>query len=98
MNVKSVIDSLTKTSAGDSEDSAATAAVRPDSMLGAAGLTGLTSASFTYKSTPEGLVAQLFVGVPEGKRRGLLKAFVNETKDANPPPFVPSDAVKYWRW
>ena len=47
---------------------------------------------------PEGLAAQLFVGVPEAKRRGLLKAFVIEAKDANPPPFVPADATKFWRW
>ena len=28
----------------------------------------------------------------------MLKILAPETKDANPPPFVPADAVKFWRW
>jgi hypothetical protein len=36
--------------------------------------------------------------VPETKRRGLLKAFVSEAKDSNPPAFVPPDVTKFWRW
>jgi len=98
INVKDSIDILTKTPAGDSDEANDASALKPDSPLAAAGLTGLTSASFTYRSLPEGLSAQLFVGVPESKRRGLLKAFVGEAKDSNPPAFVPSDVTKFWRW
>ena len=96
VNVKGAIDILTKAPVTDGDD--ANAAARPDASLAALGLTGLTSASFFYRSLPEGLEAQLFVGVPEAKRRGLLKALVADRKDANPPPFVPADAVKFWRW
>jgi len=98
INVKDSIDILTKTPASDSDEANDASALKPDSPLAAAGLTGLTSASFTYRSLPEGLSAQLFVGVPETKRRGLLKAFVGEAKDSNPPAFVPSDVTKFWRW
>jgi hypothetical protein len=98
VNVKDSIDLLSKAAATDSDDGNAVSALKPDSMLATAGLTGLTSASLTYRSLPEGLAAQLFVGVPESKRRGLLKALVGETKDANPPAFVPSDVTKFWRW
>ncbi len=98
INVKESIDILTKSPAADGEDASASSAFRPDSMLATAGLTGLTSASFTYRSLPEGLAAQLFVGVPEAKRRGLLKAFAVDTKDSNPPSFVPADVTKFWRW
>jgi hypothetical protein len=98
INVRDSIDILTKTPASDDADAGDASALKPDSLLAAAGLTGLTSASFTYRSLPEGLSAQLFVGVPESKRRGLLKAFVGEAKDSNPPAFVPSDVTKFWRW
>jgi len=36
--------------------------------------------------------------VPENNRRGLFKIFAHEARDANPPPFVPADAVKFTRW
>jgi hypothetical protein len=98
INVRDSIDLLTKTPASDDEEANEASALKPDSPLAAAGLTGLTSASFTYRSLPEGLSAQLFVGVPETKRRGLFKAFVSEAKDSNPPAFVPSDVTKFWRW
>jgi hypothetical protein len=98
INVRDSIDLLTKTPASDDEDASDASALKPDSPLAVAGLTGLTSVSFTYRSLPEGLSAQLFVGVPESKRRGLLKAFVGEAKDSNPPAFVPSDVTKFWRW
>jgi len=94
-NVKSAMENLTK-SAGDEEGVAA--ALRPDSLLGALGLTGLTSASLSYRNSTEGLSALLFVGVPESTRRGLLNALVAEPKDANPPAFVPADVTKFWRW
>ena len=35
---------------------------------------------------------------PESTRRGLLKMFTAASKDANPPPFVPADAVQFFRW
>jgi hypothetical protein len=98
VNVKDSIDIMTKAAAAQGDDADPASAVRPDSTLAAAGLTGLTSACFSYRSLPEGLVAQLFIGVPESKRRGLLKAFVGEAKDSNPPSFVPADATKFWRW
>jgi hypothetical protein len=97
-NIKGVIDTLIKTPAGATKDSGPVAAARPDSMLTSAGLTGLTSACLSYRNVPEGLSAQIYIGAPEAARRGLLKAFVNETKDASPPVFVPADAAKYWRW
>jgi len=96
VNVKAWVDGITKGPTRD--DSSAETVLQPDSILVASGLTGLTSASFTYRSLPEGLAAQLFVGVPESKRRGLLKALVFEPKDSNPPAFVPADAAKFWRW
>jgi hypothetical protein len=98
INVKDSIDLMAKASATDSDGANDASMFKPDSPLAAAGLTGLTSVSLAYRSLPEGLSAQLFVGVPESKRRGLLKALVSETADSNPPAFVPSDVTKFWRW
>ena len=98
VNVKDSIDILARAASSESDDGSAPSMLKSDSMLATAGLTALTSASLTYRSLPEGLAAQLFVGVPESKRRGLLKALVGETKDANPPPFIPADVTKFWRW
>lgn len=94
INVKESIGILTRTPGGEGGDMVA----KSDNPLVAFGLTGLTTASFAYRSIPEGLSAQFFLGAPEAKRRGLLNAFVAEAKEANPPPFVPADATKYWRW
>jgi hypothetical protein len=94
-NISYVLGVLTGTTP-EGEDSGPVGG--PDSPLSALGLNGLTSASITYRSTPEGLAAQLFIGAPEAKRRGLAKAFAIAAKDANPPSFVPADAAKYWRW
>ena len=97
LNVKDSVDLLTK-AAANNEDRDSSSPFQPNSLLSAAGVTGVGSASFTYRSLPEGLAGQLFVGVPEDKRRGIFKAFVHEREDANPPSFVPADVSKFWRW
>jgi hypothetical protein len=61
------------------------------------GLAGVTTASVSYRDTPEGLNLQFFVGVPESSRRGLLQVLATEARDSGPPPFVPADAVKFSR-
>lgn len=67
-------------------------------LLSTTGLNGISSASLSYQDSGDGLGVQFFVRAPEDKRKGLLQALASETKDASPPPFVPSDAAKYWRW
>lgn len=62
------------------------------------GLGGLKSAAFVFRATPEGTSFEMFFGVPEANRQGLFKLLAAETKDSNPPAFVPADVVKYWRW
>ena len=66
-------------------------------MLSTLGLSGLTSASVSYRSTPEGMNMRFFLGAPESRRHGLLKILATEAKSSGPPPFVPADAVKFTR-
>jgi hypothetical protein len=69
-----------------------------DKILGASGLTGLKSASFSCRETHEGSQLNFYLAAPEAERQGLFKIIAAAPKDANPPAFVPADAVKFWRW
>jgi hypothetical protein len=69
-----------------------------DKILDATGLTGMKSASFTYRETRDGSQANFFIAAPEASRKGLLKIFAAAHESAVPQSFVPADAVKFWRW
>ena len=67
-------------------------------VLLASGLQGLRSVSFTYRESRAGAQVEIFANEPESTRDGIFKIISSEPKQANPPPFVPADAVKFWRW
>jgi hypothetical protein len=66
-------------------------------MFTAAGLTAVRSVSFGYQHSEAGGLAELFVSAPESIRTGLIQLLAMESKDANPPAFVPADVVKFSR-
>lgn len=69
-----------------------------DQILTASGLDGLKSVSFAYRESRDGAEVEFYAAAPESTRQGLLKMFAAAPKDANPPPFVPAAATKFWRW
>jgi hypothetical protein len=69
-----------------------------DKILAASGLTGLKSACFSYHESHDGSQLNFYLAVPEAERQGIFKIIAAAPKDANPPAFVPADAVKFWRW
>jgi hypothetical protein len=69
-----------------------------DKVLAASGLTGLKSACFSYLESHDGSQLNFHLAVPEAERQGIFKIIATLPKDANPPVFVPADAVKFWRW
>ncbi|HEY3931465.1 MAG TPA: hypothetical protein VGM58_03755 [Verrucomicrobiae bacterium] len=69
-----------------------------DKILSASGLMGLKSATFTYREAHDGARLDFFLSAPEASRQGILRMIAAAPKDANPPAFVPADAVKFWRW
>jgi hypothetical protein len=69
-----------------------------NNILVASGLQGLKSVSFTYRESREGAEVELYADVPASSRQGIFKIITAAPKDANPPPFVPADAVKFFRW
>jgi len=69
-----------------------------DKILGASGLTGLKSASFSYRESHDGSQLSFYLAAPEASRQGIFKMIATAPKDANPPVFVPADTVKFLRW
>jgi hypothetical protein len=69
-----------------------------DKALAASGAMGLKSASFAARESHDGSEVDFFFSVPEADRTGLFKMIAASPKDASAPPFVPADAVKFWRW
>ncbi|HTR43286.1 MAG TPA: hypothetical protein VMH87_16870 [Pseudomonadales bacterium] len=68
------------------------------SVMEAAGLDDMNSLSFNYRQGRDGTQMEFFANVPASSRKGIFKMLAPEPKDANPPPFVPADAVKFSRW
>ena len=68
-----------------------------DKILTASGLTGLKSASLSYRESHDGSQLNFYLAAPEASRQGIFKIIAAAPKDANPPAFVPGDAVKFWR-
>lgn len=99
VNVKLILEAITKkmTQQGDGQGRQQ-AGPTPDKILAATGLTGLQTLAFNLRDSNDGCVINFNLNVPESSRRGLFKIFAHEAKDAYPPPFVPSDAVKFSRW
>jgi hypothetical protein len=69
-----------------------------DKVIGASGLAGLKTVSFSYRQSRDGALADFFISAPDTSREGIIKMITSAPKDANPPDFVPADAVKFWRW
>jgi hypothetical protein len=70
----------------------------PERLFGALGVNSLKTLALGARQTSEGEFVDLFLGVPEDGRRGLFKLLATEAKEAGPPPFVPADAVQFYRW
>lgn len=96
INAKAFTDMLTKSHAYDEPETPGSMPL--ETILSATGINDITSASVTVRDDPEGMTTELHVAVPESSRRGLIKAFAPIPENAAPPPFVPADAVKFWRW
>lgn len=99
LNFKPMLNLITKKASaamGGNESNAMMP--KPDKVISAVGLAGLKTAAASISGSPEGSTIQIFVGAPEGQRKGFLKILAMEPKSANPPPFVPADSVKFSRW
>ena len=90
-----IFDVLSQAQPADDSDSMAGMAGK---ALLASGLTELRSVSFTYRDSHEGSEVEVFLNAPASSRQGIFKIITAQPENAAPPPFVPADAVKFWRW
>ena len=100
LNAKKVFDSLARTSSPAPETPSLRGLVTPPlgKIIAASGLTGVKSACFAWRETPDGSLANFYIAAPQSDRKGLTKIFAPARKGASPPPFVPAGAVNFWRW
>jgi hypothetical protein len=66
-------------------------------ILAATGLSGLKSAGIALRESRDGSMMTIHLNSPASSRTGLLDILALPAKDANPPSFVPVDAVKFSR-
>ena len=67
-------------------------------VFGSLGLDGLGTFAITYSERPDGAHSDVFVGLPEAKRRGLFGLLETRRADASPPAFVPASVGAFTRW
>ena len=87
---------LLSQSPGDGDDATASA-FSPSKILAAIGLNGLKSAGFALRESRDGSTLTIYLDAPTGSRTGVLSILSLPPKDANPPDFVPAEAVKFSR-
>jgi hypothetical protein len=100
VNVKAIVDTLARKSseAKQSENPDPFEPLKPEKLINATGLASCKTLAFNFQNSSEGSLCQLFVGVPDTARQGILQILAGAAKEANPPPFVPADAMHFLRW
>lgn len=71
---------------------------RQDGLLTVTGLDGLETVAARLAGCSEGLEAELFLGVPAARRKGLFQLLAPQRKDASPPAFVGEKLSRFSRW
>jgi len=100
VNVKAFTDTLgrrpAETKAPDPADPFEP--LKPDQIINSTGLASCKALAFSLQNSDEGSLFQLFLSVPEATRQGIFQILAGAAKEASPPPFVPADAVQFFRW
>jgi hypothetical protein len=71
---------------------------KADKLISTTGLTGCKALAFSLQDSNEGSLFQLCLSVPETTRQGLFQILAAPAKEAGPPPFIPADTVRCFRW
>lgn len=101
LNGKAIFDIVAREAAAKKENPQAPnpfEVFNPAKLLNASGLSGLKTIAVSMNGSDDGSIFNLLLGVSANDRNGLFKILAGEPKEANPPPFVPADAIKFQRW
>jgi hypothetical protein len=96
VNPGPLVDRLTRTLSKVEQDD--TLGINFAGMIPTLGIDAVRSVAASFRQTDEGAFTHLFIGAPQSQRKGILKLFETEAREATPPAFVPADAVKFSRW
>ena len=67
-------------------------------MLSSLGVDGFQSIATTFREQEDGAYFDVFLGLPEAKRTGLLGLMETKKTDSAPPAFVPANVELFQRW
>lgn len=70
----------------------------PAKVVPATGLGSLKTLAAAIRSTPDGLVTDLFIDAPAAERAGLVKVFETLTVESGIPENIPASATSFQRW
>jgi hypothetical protein len=74
-----------------------TAILQPAKLLAISGLADLKTVAFGLRSSPDGSLAEVRLGLPAAERAGLFRLLSPEPKDAGPPAFVSAEVTRFQR-
>jgi hypothetical protein len=101
VNVAPIYEVIHKQLRSASESAAAgnPFAIRPDKVLEALGLSEVkTIAARLRANAAEGTFAEVFVSIPEARRKGLFRLLALERRESGPPAFVGAEVLRFQRW
>jgi len=99
IDAQAILNTLGHASADpDDPEAPASAGLDFRTLLSASGFSDLKTAACVWRADGDGFLSQFFLGIPEDSRNGLFSILPAGEKDTSPPPFVPSDAIEYFRW
>ena len=100
VNVKAFVDTLARKSSETKppENPDPFEPLKPEKLINATGLASCRTLAFNLQDSSEGSLFQLFLSVPDAARQGIFQILAGAAKEASPPPFVPADAVHFFRW
>jgi hypothetical protein len=100
VNVKAIGDTLARKSLDTQppEIPDPFAPLKPEKLISATGLANCRTLALNLVESGEGYVCHFFLRVPEADRQGIFQLLSGGAKEAGPPPFVPADAVDFFRW
>ena len=67
-------------------------------MLSSLGVDGFQSIATTFREQEDGAYFDVFLGLPEAKRTGLLGLMETKKTNSAPPAFVPANVELFQRW
>jgi hypothetical protein len=100
VNVKAFVDAFARKSAEPKPPDPADPLepLRTEQLIRATGLPSCNTLAIAVRASAGGYLLHLLLAAPEASRQGPFQVLAVPAKEANPPFFVPAEAVDFLRW